>query len=189
MPILRKKRGASRKLILSSNQAANIFYRPESGRLKLSSLCLNIMLSYLQEDVNIPEAGGVLLGRYILDTQDIVIDEVTRPMIRDRRTRHGFFRSRENHQQVIDRAWKKSDGTCTYLGEWHTHPEAVPTPSITDKINWQKKLLFDKFSRYLFFVVVGTTHLKIWEGEKRRYGFRPLWSVRGNGIHFDHNQS
>lgn len=55
----------------------------------------------------------------------------------------------------------------TYLGEWHTHPEEIPTPSVIDRIGWAKKLLADSFSEAIFFVILGTTTVRVWEGARR----------------------
>jgi integrative and conjugative element protein (TIGR02256 family) len=76
---------------------------------------------------------------------------------------------------VIDRAWRQSGGTCTYLGEWHTHPEQHPTPSGIDWQNWQRKLLVDRFTEPIFFVIVGIAAIHVWEGRRSR-GLIPLHS-------------
>ena len=113
------------------------------------------------------EAGGVLLGRYIRESLDIVIDQVTVPMKGDRRQRFSFFRDHHRHQRAIDRAWQETRGTTHYLGEWHTHPESIPIPSNTDLKDWQCRLKQDVFSgNALYFVIVGTETLRIWEGDK-----------------------
>lgn len=68
---------------------------------------------------------------------------------------------------MIDEAWRRSGGVTTYLGEWHTHPEEVPAPSVIDRIGWAKKLLADSFSEAIFFVILGTTTVRVWEGARR----------------------
>jgi len=83
------------------------------------------MRHYVQDVPTKPEAGGVLLGRHILETGDIIVDLITEPMPSDRQGRFRFFRARRPHQAAIDRAWRASGGTYTYLGEWHTHPEQL----------------------------------------------------------------
>jgi integrative and conjugative element protein (TIGR02256 family) len=126
------------------------------------------MRRHAQDAPHKPESGGVLLGRHILDTHDIVVDRVTTPLPDDRQSRTRFFRARRRHQALIDQAWRESDGACTYLGEWHTHPEAVPTPSLIDQLDWRRKLLVDRFSGMLYFVIVGTAAVRVWEGRRHR---------------------
>lgn len=69
---------------------------------------------------------------------------------------------------MIDRAWVESSRTCTYLGEWHTHPEPIPSASFIDQGSWCRKLLVDRYAGCLFFVIVGTSEVKVWEGQRGR---------------------
>jgi integrative and conjugative element protein (TIGR02256 family) len=144
-----------------------IFRTSDGGKFETSRYALTRMLAFVQDTPRKKEAGGVLLGRHILESLDIVVDEVTVPMHGDRRGRIRFYRDYHRHQQTIHRAWHESRGTCTYLGEWHTHPESHPTPSGTDLREWQRKLQADVFDGdRLYFIVVGTATLRIWEGVK-----------------------
>ena len=145
------------------------------GHFQIGSQALALMRHYVQDVPTKPEAGGVLLGRHILKTSDIIVDRITEPMPSDRQSRFRFFRARRSHQAVIDRAWRKSGRTCTYLGEWHTHPEQHPTPSGIDWQNWQRKLLVDRFTEPIFFVIVGIAAIHVWEGRRSR-GLIPLHS-------------
>ena len=103
----------------------------------------------------------------------MIVDDVTVPMPGDRRSRIQFFRARRRHQEAIDRAWQESSGTCTYLGEWHTHPELCPIPSLIDRLRWQQKLLRDRFSEPIFFVIVGISEVRVWE-RLRHHRLMPL---------------
>ncbi|BAZ18985.1 hypothetical protein NIES4071_108700 (plasmid) [Calothrix sp. NIES-4071] len=139
----------------------------DGGKLEISSHALSQMLAYVQNTRCKPEAGGVLIGRYIASSFDIIIDEVTVPMKGDRMQRYRFQRARKRHQQVLDQTWLSSGGTSNYLGEWHTHPEDVPTPSNTDIKNWQRHLKYDTFNaENLFFIIIGIQNIQIWEGSK-----------------------
>ncbi len=144
-----------------------VFYRPAGGRLKIADFALKQMLSYRQIKVTNKEAGGVLLGRLLIDSQDIVIDEVTEPMQGDKRSRFAFYRAKRRHQHIINQRWQESNGTTIYLGEWHTHPERIPTPSMIDMTDWRRKLTVDRFENDLFFLILGTVEAKMWTGSKR----------------------
>lgn len=79
------------------------------------------------------EAGGILLGRISIDYSEYIIEDISEPSLKDRRFKFGFIRNKSNAQKIINEAFKKSNGTIHYLGEWHTHPESNPIPSIIDK--------------------------------------------------------
>lgn len=147
-------------------QPPRLFRRAKEGRLVIGCAAMTAMWSYRQIQPDDTEAGGVLLGRYIDGTDEIVVDAATTPQRGDRRTHSRFYRGRRTHQELIDAAWNESNGATTYLGEWHTHPESIPAPSIIDRAGWSKKLIFDVFSDALLFVILGTEDLRVWEGER-----------------------
>lgn len=152
-----------------------IMFACRGGSLKLGPEALATLWAHRQIRCWHRESGGVLLGRRILDSADVVIDLVTTPQASDRRTRCAFHRSHEPHQQEIESAWQRSEGTCQYLGEWHTHPEAVPTPSHTDLSDWRRRLRTDIFEGDgLFFVIVGTKAIVAWEGVRSMETLRSL---------------
>ncbi len=173
MPDLSCTRGKG--LVMQEGFAAGrlTFARVRGGRLQIGPSALAVMHQYVQDAPEKAEAGGILLGRHILGTHDTIVDDVTVPMPGDRRGRFQFFRARRRHQEAIDRAWRESGGTCTYLGEWHTHPEVCPMPSLVDRLRWQQKLLRDRFGEPIFFVIVGIAEVRVWEG-RRRHRLMPL---------------
>jgi integrative and conjugative element protein (TIGR02256 family) len=142
------------------------YARNAGGRLQISRQTVEVLRRFIQDRPAKKEAGGVLLGRHILDTNDVVVDAVTVPLPGDQRGRVRFLRARQRHQEAIDQAWRDSGGTCTFLGEWHTHPEAHPWPSGTDRQDWLRKLREDEFTHWLFFVIVGTEETRVWEGAR-----------------------
>jgi integrative and conjugative element protein (TIGR02256 family) len=160
--------GTGGHLIPSPFSGTTLTYvRRNGGLFHLTCPVVETLRQYVQDNPDRAEAGGVLLGRHILGSDDIVVDEVTTPMPQDRRTRFRFFRSREPHQSRLDDAWARSAGSCTYLGEWHTHPERDPYPSSVDTADWKRKLRDDTYSGVLFFVIVGTEQCRVWEGTRR----------------------
>ncbi len=150
------------------------FARCRGGRFQIGLSPLETIQRYVQNDPVRHEFGGVLLGRHIIATCDIIVDHVTTPLPGDRHSRFHFFRARRRHQEAIDDAWRQSGGTRTYLGEWHTHPETVPVPSLVDRLEWQRKLMFDEFSDAIFFVIVGTETLCVWEGSRAGLSLRAV---------------
>ncbi|OQP45119.1 hypothetical protein A4D02_34720 [Niastella koreensis] len=155
-----------------------IYKLSNDGRIKLSSNVLITMDGFIQREETTPESGGVLLGRFIKYSKDIVIDKISVPMKDDICTRYSFKRLSLGHQKMIDEEWTQSKGTCNYLGEWHTHPEEFPIPSNVDTRNWKRKLKSDVFSaRFLYFIIVGMTEIKIWEGDRRTLEIKQLLKI------------
>ena len=135
-----------------------------AGTLYLTPDAVRQMLSHRQFGVRSREAGGVLLGRHLKDVADIVVDKVTEPKLGDRRGWGSFFRS-FRHNISARRRWAKHDHTSAYLGSWHTHPEPDPRPSAVDIADWQSALGRDTYEgARLFFVIVGTKQLRVWQG-------------------------
>ena len=145
-----------------------VFCQPDGRRIKLTASVVAQLLRYAQHQLTDKEAGGVLIGRYLCDSDDIVVDEVTEPMPGDKRGRYFFHRAQKAHQHAIEQAWQASQGTRTYLGEWHTHPEAHPTRSGVDTGDWRRKLQQDQYFERLFFVIVGTQEVRVWCGSRKQ---------------------
>lgn len=137
------------------------------GRVKIDHEPMAAMARFRQVGRREPEAGGILLGRFIRESSDVVVDEVTTPTAADVRRRFLFRRSARPHQRVINARWASTRGTCLYLGEWHTHPEPDPTASCIDVRDWKRRLRQDEFEGdALLFVIVGTEKIRAWEGSR-----------------------
>lgn len=158
------------------------FTSPTHARFELSADVLATMSQHVQDEKGKPESGGVMLGRYLLDTPNVVVDILTTPMPGDQQTRYNFYRAERDHQRVIDQCWHESRSTCNYLGEWHTHPEPDPAPSRLDLRNWRRKLEQDQFdSDVLFFVIVGEHHIRAWQGHCQSGNIAPLMLLQLKG--------
>jgi integrative and conjugative element protein (TIGR02256 family) len=84
---------------------------------------------------NSREAGGILLGSYRGPHIEIVA--CTTPLPRDRRRWNLFDRRDPGHSAEAVKRWQDSGRTVTFVGEWHTHPEPIPSPSFIDKNTWR----------------------------------------------------
>ena len=153
------------------------FVLSNEGKLNISEDVLKSMIIYIQDQRHKREAGGVLIGRFIKNSKHIIVDEISVPMAGDVRSRTFFKREVKKHQEIIDKAWERSNGTLNYLGEWHTHPENYPSPSHIDLASWKLKLTNDIFSsRYLYFIIVGIKEIGVWEGDRRKLMIKKLYN-------------
>lgn len=127
---------------------------------------LKRLLAYRQTKKRHKEAGGLLIGRHLLEKDHLVVDQITAPARWDKRFRSYFFRSNK-HNQFIYRAWCDSGKTETLIGLWHTHPEPVPTPSDLDFEDWRKTLFHgDYVGDFLVFMIIGTKQIRVWQGDR-----------------------
>jgi len=110
------------------------------------------------------EAGGILLGSY--RGKHIEIFGCTEPMKSDFRTKILFDRKDPGHQAAASSAWKGSGGTDTFVGEWHTHPEPVPSPSWLDRTTWKSQL--KRLRMPLVFAIGGWEEIYWCFGERTR---------------------
>lgn len=118
----------------------NLDRRPGSGRLSDSvaffGTAMDAMHRHVQHAAVDPEGGGLLIGR-VSDCMTVVeVREATEPGPGDERERFGFVRRCDTHLAALDRAWDSSHGIDVCIGNWHTHPERLPTPSGTDVDEW-----------------------------------------------------
>ncbi len=113
-----------------------------------------------------PESGGILLGE-IYDNE-VRIKKASIPTNFDSSSRYRFNRNKKSAQLIANYEFKNSGGTIIYIGEWHTHPKNIPTPSTTDikmiTIQFQKNKINETF---LLMIIVGLTeiYLGIYEGK------------------------
>lgn len=134
----------------------------QQQRLIIVEHAVQQMVAYAQHHWWNCEAGGVLLGRHLLDSHDVVVDEVSTPQKSDRRSKFSFFRS-SKHEHLARQRWAEQERTLAYLGLWHTHPEPDPNPSSVDRHDWQQAVSGDTFEGdCLFFPIVGTERIRVW---------------------------
>jgi integrative and conjugative element protein (TIGR02256 family) len=143
---------------------------PSGGYLVMSSNLLEKLHQYRQLSPNNHEAGGILIGNVRISTdknkaieiQHIELTNCTFPKPPDTRSRFSFHRRSKHHVQQTNYAWKRSGKQQTYLGEWHTHPEPDPLPSINDLRGWQRKLN----NRKVILIIIGqaTDWIAYWDG-------------------------
>lgn len=134
-------------------------------RIKIKDEVIEILKSYRQLNINDCEAGGMLIG-YETINGDIIIEYITEPFKRDKRTRISFNRIDKKHNKILKSIWENQGNIHVYIGEWHTHPENYPNYSAQDKKNWIQ--IGDKMNKERFIhIIVGINDVRGWEYNKR----------------------
>jgi integrative and conjugative element protein (TIGR02256 family) len=96
-------------------------------RLILTPAVLNHIAKHQQDSGASREAGGQLFARFRND--QIRVEKATGPREVDQRSRYGYIPDRRGEQEEIDAM--HSHG-LQFVGDWHTHPERIPSPSTSD---------------------------------------------------------
>jgi integrative and conjugative element protein (TIGR02256 family) len=82
------------------------------------------------------EVGGILIGEYTSTYDCAIVHSVTGPSTDAEASRYTFIRRAAGLQPILDRLWRREHRY--YLGEWHFHPGAAPTPSGRDRAQLQE---------------------------------------------------
>lgn len=104
------------------------FLPDEMGELEFPPEALDYLAFYRQKQPWDKEAGGQLFWEYAADGHKRVA-LVTGPRPTDRRSRTHYKADHIQEQIEIDRYYEQGK---YLLGDWHTHPQAVASPSRTD---------------------------------------------------------
>ncbi len=139
--------------------------------LRVSRKVIQIFDNFEQKEGS-HEAGGILLGYVARDYVEIT--DVTTPNRFDLRRFFSFVRAKIPAQLRINKAWEKSSGTKIYLGEWHTHSEVDPVPSLEDRQMILRALRETQMEiDFLYLIIVGLKKT-YWLGKQTREGLARL---------------
>lgn len=127
--------------------------------LHISPAAMEVLSSYVQNNAQDPESGGLLLGT--VHGEHLIVEQATAPTIWDTRLRTFFHRSVIGHAKLALERWRASKGTVRYLGEWHTHPEDHPIPSGLDRSEWRRLAGGRRDKRPQLSIIVGRKSLYV----------------------------
>ncbi|MCU4361698.1 Mov34/MPN/PAD-1 family protein [Acinetobacter sp. WU_MDCI_Abxc22] len=147
-----------------------VFKADDDTLVVILSEVVKILLSYRQLVDSNPESAGVIIGER--RGVHLVVRMVSVPNFTDIRSRFSVNRIGKHHQEKVDTAFRESNGTWQYLGEWHTHPEDIPSPSMVDYNSWNKYLCSPD---PLILIIVGRT--KWWVGKKMNQEIKALEQI------------
>lgn len=132
-------------------------------KIKICSSVIAVMKKYIQSGLMSLESGGILIGKENISNEDLVIKFATQPFEGDKRKHCRFKRKDPKHIEIFQELYNSNEEIYRYIGEWHTHPEAVPQYSRIDFFNWRKimKNAPDGINHY--HIIVGYYAFRIWE--------------------------
>lgn len=96
-------------------------------RIILSTALLRQLHRHRQLHFWACEAGGQLFAK--VSPEEIEIVKCTGPYSNDRRSRYAYRSDPKQAQSAIQREVREG---LFYVGEWHTHPEPIPSASSLD---------------------------------------------------------
>lgn len=132
----------------------------QNYKIKISKSVLDQIYQYRQTSRLSSESGGVLIGRQIISTGNLIIDHCTFPMPLDVCKRTRYLRKDPNHIEFFTTLRQRENNIYAYVGEWHTHPELIPSYSSMDLRNWKR--IGKESSMSHFHLIAGTKAFRIW---------------------------
>ena len=108
------------------------------------------------------EIGGILVGAYDAEIECLRLTDMSFPCPGDQQFRFSFFRKTDGHQEIMDQLWEESGHTKAYLGEWHTHDQDTPIPSVVDRKNWKRISKRNHNFEECYFMIIGRIEFIIW---------------------------
>lgn len=131
-------------------------------KIILDKSIIKTVYKYRQLTKDSSEAGGQLFAH--INNHEIILKVATIPDKSDNRTKYSFLPNRKKQLNEINYYFKKG---LHFVGDWHTHPIQVPSPSDTDL-----KSMMDCFEKskhelnYFILIIVGTSNnpKDIWFG-------------------------
>lgn len=139
--------------------------------LFFSAEAQHILDVHIQRGSNDPERGGIILGK-LIDGKVHVL-KLSVPTELDKASRMNFERHRISAQIIINYEFLNSNRQITYFGEWHTHPEDIPSPSGTD-MKMIRKQFADNLINTDFLILLIQGRKSLFIGIYDKFGFNSV---------------
>lgn len=138
-------------------------FRCSRGTVEFSDAVLRTFHDNRQLSFWSRESGGQLFFRYAEDNIILVV-LATGPGAGDKRSRYSFWPNRKREQLEIESAFNAG---LHYIGDWHSHPEDIPSPSSDDETKMHGIFIRSEHQlENMLFVIVGrnTCQNGLWVG-------------------------
>lgn len=162
-----------------------MIFNDGTRKIKFNDDIINTIKGFRQLEPSSAESGGLLLGRENLSNNNLVVDNMTAPMPKDKRSRYRFVRKDKEHLNFFNEQYELSDGTIRYIGEWHTHPEDIPSYSSIDLKNWEEISGKSNVEDIYYHLIAGRTGLGVWMYSNKMD--RPELLIKTNWENYEKN--
>jgi integrative and conjugative element protein (TIGR02256 family) len=120
----------------------------------IEDIVVKNMRSYQQSEKGLPEACGILMGeKRGINQEYLILKHISTPQPSDIRQPYYYRRQANGHQEILNHYHKLSNGAIQYMGEWHTHPQKIAKPSLTDYMAWLQTCNFFTNTVLVFYIV------------------------------------
>ncbi|MGD0553103.1 MAG: Mov34/MPN/PAD-1 family protein [Sedimentisphaerales bacterium] len=124
----------------------------------ISNNVFAILELYKQSQKTQKEAGGILLGQ--VRGKQIFVLKASIPNKYDKSRKFNYMRDKDVAQVIVNHEFANSTNKTIYLGEWHTHPEIEPWPSICDLRMIDKQYFGNRLNeKFIVIIIKGTEKL------------------------------
>lgn len=142
--------------------------------IELDQNLVNKLLSYQQIKDNDFENGGILMGELYPKSNRIKITHIL-VCEHSKNSKYALELNIKCLQKQMEKIWDESNGTITYLGDWHTHPESNPKPSYIDYKTFVKNYFVSTFEQNVLLYMILGNNKSIWFKS-----FNGLWFYKIN---------
>ncbi len=162
---------SGRGLVIGADREVEFNWRPyhiitdshHGYQIRMTAEALAGVLAWRKRSARVQgqdvETGGVLFGEVDELLKVIWIDEVSGPPNDSVASPQGFICGTAGLAEMNAEKTKRSRGSVSFVGMWHTHPQGLPIPSTTD-LNAMYQLLGQDSGyvgrRFLMMIVGGT---------------------------------
>ena len=159
---LHMKRALFQRLGLSAGKVGMYLGRNEYDEFYERLLILEAM-NELKEGGNVTSVESMLVGYENAQTGNFTLANATEPQPSDVRTRISLVLRYQHKEQL-----RKLQEPYGYIGTWHTHPSATPSPSPVDLRDWEKCIRKNQnCTSALVFIIAGTETYRVWLCDSR----------------------
>lgn len=101
------------------------------------------------------ESGGILVGEVYLRKNKVIVRQIIVSK-KAKRSLFGVNVDKVEMQYELEKIRINTNYQYYYIGDWHTHPEQHPTPSIVDNISYKKTVRKAVLqTNFVVFLIVG----------------------------------
>ena len=128
--------------------------KEEDFRVEFDDTSIEKLKKYQQKNGEY-ESGGILVGEIYPAENKVIVKNIIVSK-KAKRSFMGVNIDKKEMQRELDKIRKDTGYRYYYIGDWHTHPEKNPTPSLIDKISYKRTLKTIVLqTNFVVFLIVG----------------------------------